>query len=417
MNKHTKKRLKNLTEIYGQDKFADMMFSIMAHGTLAFDEYKRELGGLMAEAIMLMDREEVAGPDYHPKSKDIQKWASQQGSIFVGGEKLKVNRPRLRGPNGEISLKTYEALKQPDTFSEALLLKILSGLSGRQYRATLAGAAEAFGVSPSSVSNHIVNATTAKLKDFTERKLTDIDLVAILIDGVHRGGAVFTVAIGVDIKGQKHALGFWEGATENHEVCKELLNDLEERGLNLTNKVLYVTDGGTGIIKALRDKFGKKLAHQRCTIHKDTNIQKHLPKKYRKQAHNRFQKALELTKYSDAKAELESFERWLRPINESAANSLQEAFEELLTLHSLNASALLRRSLHTTNIIESTFARLRDCEKNIKRYRNSKMAQRWLAAVLLHCEKTFHRLEGYKDLPILKESIVASHEKIDKEAK
>ena len=114
---------------------------------------------------------------------------------------------------------------------------------------------------------------------------------------VHRGGQAFVVALGVDLEGKKLPLGFWEGATENHEICEELLEGLERRGLKLSKRVLWVTDGGGGIIKALKDRYGKKLIHQRCTLHKDRNIQRHLPKRYRKQAHHLFATALEQNSY------------------------------------------------------------------------------------------------------------------------
>ena len=190
------------------------------------------------------------------------------------------------------------------------------------------------------------------------------------------------VALGVDLEGKKLPLGFWEGATENHEICEELLEGLERRGLKLSKRVLWVTDGGGGIIKALKDRYGKKLIHQRCTLHKDRNIQRHLPKRYRKQAHHLFATALEQNSYKDAKKMLQEFERWLRDINESAADSLVESLEEVLMLHKLKVPALLRKSLHSTNPIESMFSMVRSCERNIKRYRSSKMRQRWLAAVL-----------------------------------
>ncbi len=90
------------------------------------------------------------------------------------------------------------------------------------------------------------------------------------------------------------------------------------------------------------------------------------------------------------------FERWLRGINESAADSLLEALEEILTLHRLKVSALLRKTLHSTNPIESMFSTVRDCEGNIKRYRG--MSQRWLAAVCLHCEKGFRRVKGFASI-------------------
>jgi transposase-like protein len=256
-------------------------------------------------------------------------------------------------------------------------------------------AAGGFGVSPGSVSRHVVEVTVQKLKEFKERDLSGMIPFAIFIDTLHRGGQAFLVVLGMDTEGSKHILGFWEGATENHEICEELFSDLERRGLRLSKRVLWVTDGGKGICKALRDRFGKKLIHQRCTIHKDRNIQRHLAKKYRKEAHRRFQTALEQNSYEDAKKMLKEFERWLRAINESAADSLLEAFEDILTLHRLKVPGLLRKTLTSTNPIESMFSTVRHCEGNIKRYHNSAMSQRWLAAVLLHCEKGFRRVKGY----------------------
>ena len=207
------------------------------------------------------------------------------------------------------------------------------------------------------------------------------------------------VALGVDREGQKKVLSFWQGATENKEVCKGLFSDLAGRGLKMNHEVIYVTDGGGGVIRALKDHVGNGLLHQRCTIHKDRNIQRHLPEKYRDEAHRRYRQALELKKYSDAKESLDAFEVWLREINESAANSLLEAKEELLTLHRLEISHLLRITLHSTNPIESLFATVRHCEKNVKRYGGSKMMQRWFAAVALHAEESFRTIKGFKDIP------------------
>ena len=221
---------------------------------------------------------------------------------------------------------------------------MLRGMSARKYEETVTNAGKAFGVTPSSVSRHLVEATAKQLKQFQERRLEVFSLFAMYLDTVHRGGQAFVVALGVDREGKKLPLGFWEGATENHEICEELLSELERRGLKLSKQVLWVTDGGGGIIKALKDRYGKKLIHQRCTLHKDRNIQRHLPKRYRKQAHHLFSTALEQNSYKDAKKMLQEFERWLRGINESAADSLLEALEEVLTLHRLKVPALLRKS-------------------------------------------------------------------------
>ena len=401
MRADTKKRKRAtqiLRETQEQDWWAGQVVQVMLHGKRALDTAMLEIGRLVSETILYMEREEKSGPDYHPKSPELRKWASQRGSVYIGDQKVFVEHPRLRGPDGEVGLGTYERLKNPRGFSEELLAEVLRGMSARKYEETVTKAGEAFGVTPSSVSRHLVEATARQLKQFQERSLEDFSLFAMYLDTVHRGGQAFVVALGLGREGKKLPLGFWEAATENHEICEELLEDMERRGLKLSKRVLWVTDGGGGIIKALENRYGKKLIHQRCTLHKGRNIQRHLPKRYRKQAHHLFATALEQNSYKDAKNMLQEFERWLRSINESAADSLLEAIEEVLKLHKLKVPALLRKSLHSTNPIESMFSMVRSCEHNIKRYRSSKMRQRWLAAVLLHCEQQFKRVKGYASI-------------------
>jgi len=408
--KKRKKATQTLKATQEQHWWADQVMRVMLGGKQALDVAMLEIGRLTAETIMYMEREEKAGPDYHPTSPGLQKWASQRGSIYLGDQKIPVEHPRLRDPEGEVQLRTYEQLKQRGGFSEELLAQVLRGMSARQYQETVTQAGKAMGVTPSSVSRHLVEATAKKLAEFKERPLGNFRLFAMFLDTVHRGGQAFVVALGIDHDGIKVPLGFWEGATENHEICEELLSDMERRGLKLSKRVLWVTDGGGGIIKALKDRYGKKLIHQRCTIHKDRNVQRHLPKRYRKEAHHLFTTALEQTSYKDAKKMLLDFERWLRRINESAADSLNEALEDVLTLHKLKVPALLRKTLHSTNPIESMFSLVRDCEGNIKRYRTSKMRQRWLATVLLHCETRFKRVKGHASVEAVVAAIDASHE-------
>jgi putative transposase len=406
-----KKARRGFEQAVGREEIVHRMYEIIRVGKQGLDGFVLELGSMVAEAIMDMEREERSGPDYYPFREGLYKWAYQNGSIYVGDRKISVRHPRLRGPGGEIPLQSYETLKRPGVFSEEVLSKMLRGLSARKYRETLLETSRTFGISPSTVSRHVVEMTTQKLQEFKERDLSEIRLFALFIDTIHRGGEAFMVGLGIDTEGQKQVLGFWEGATENHEVCEELLSDMERRGLELSKKILWVTDGGKGIIKTLKERFGKKLIHQRCTIHKDRNIQRHLAKKYRKEAHRRFKAALEQNSYEDAKKMLKEFETWLRAINESAADSLLEAFEDILTLHRLKVPSLLRKTLTCTNPIESMFSTVRDCERNIKRYRSSTMSQRWLAAVLSHCEKGFRRVKEYLGIP----QVIATIEQIQEE--
>jgi transposase-like protein len=171
----------------------------------------------------------------------------------------------------------------------------------------------------------------------------------------------------VDLSGEKMALGFWQGSSENHEICEALVRDLERRGLALSRRLLFVTDWGSGLIKALRDRFGKKLLHQCCALHKSRNLQRHLAKPYRTEAHRTLTTALEQTTYTDAKHMLLELEAWLRTKNESEADSLLETFEELLTLHRLKVPALVRKTLRSTKPIESMFSLVRHSERNLTR--------------------------------------------------
>ena len=401
-----KESKKVFESICGEDWVAEEFGEVLRSGKKALDGCMMEMGRILGEAIMDWDRQQIAGRDYEPE-KGYEKWGWQKGSIYLGNQKVKVHHPRLRKNGAERVLSSYERMKNPKEFSEELLTQAMRGISARKYRETITEVGEHFGVSPTSVSNRLIEATGRKLKELQERRLDDFEVFAIFLDTVHRGGEAFVVALGVDIHGTKRGLGFWQGATENKDVARALYWDLENRGLKIDKSVLFVTDGGLGIIRMLKDRFGLDLIHQRCTIHKDRNIQHHLPKRCRKEAHQRFRNALALNAYADAKAQMKDFETWLRQINESAAESLLEAQEELLTLHRLKVPHLLRRLLHSTNPIESLFSQVRHCEKNIKRYRGSKMSQRWLAAVILHAEQTFRTAKGFQDIRTVMERITA----------
>ena len=405
-----KHAMAGLRAISGQDRLLGTLVRVISSGKQALDAVMLEMGRLVAESIMLIEREELAGPDYYPTHPALQKWAHEAGSVYIGDQKVKVKRPRLRDVGqGEVPLTSYTRLHATRDFSEELLEKILRGVSAQKYTETVLDAARAFGVSSSAVSQKMVAVTAQNLKAFQERSLAACTPFALFLDTIHRGGEAFLVALGVDVSGQKMALGFWQGSSENHEICEALFRDLERRGLVLSRRILFVTDGGSGLRKALRERFGKKLVHQRCAIHKSRNLQRHLAKPYRKEAHRQLTTALEQTSYAEAKQMLRELEAWLRTKNESAADSLLEAFEELLTLHRLKVPTLLRKTLMSTNPIESMFSLVRHSERNIKRTRGSLMLQRWLGTVLLYCERQFRRVKGIAEIPQVIATIEAEY--------
>jgi len=263
-----KKSIKALKQFVGDD-FSTLFSTVLEEGRQGIDEVINYTGRALVEALLLIERDQMSGPSYAPTIAGRHKWASQQGSVYVGGQKVRIQRPRLRGPDVECPSTLYCQLKNKGQFSEDLLDKCLLGISSRNYKKVVYGATDSFGISRSSVSRRVVEATAAQLKEFQEKSLENIELFAVMIDSIYRGGHAFMVALGIDKTGKKIPLGMWEGATENHEMCLALLEDLEKRGLKLISRILFITDGGTGVIKAKKMRFGKGLLHQRCIIHKD----------------------------------------------------------------------------------------------------------------------------------------------------
>ena len=110
---------------------------------------------------------------------------------------------------------------------------------------------------------------------FVGRKLDDVDLIAMFIDGIEFAGHAVLIALGVTIDGTKTPLGVWAGSTENTTVVTELLSNLVGRGLPVEQSMLFVIDG-KAIRKALRDVFGDRAVVQRCQVHKARNVRDHL---------------------------------------------------------------------------------------------------------------------------------------------
>ncbi len=225
----------------------------------------------------------------------------------------------------------------------------------------------------------------------------------LLIGGVRVGGSVHTVALGVDTGGRKIVLGFRERATENAVVVTELLAELCARGLpnEPTRRLLAVIDGSWALGKALHDVYGGRIEIQLCHVHKLRTVTDRLPERYRGEYHRKISAAWAMRLHADALRALRRIVRELERINVSAARSLQEGLEETLTLHRLDVPEDLRRSLRSTNMIESIFSHSRHMMRNVRRWRGSEYSQRWTAAVLPESEKKFRRIQGYKHLTAL----------------
>lgn len=354
--------------------------------------------------VLSQELDDLAGPRYTRKSSDVRRWGQQGGSVYLGGQKIPISVPRARdtAANKEVSLTTYKALQSPRDVDDRLLLRVLKGLSCRNYEACAQDVPEAFGLSPSSVSRQFIKATAHKLKTFQERSLEDLDLVALVLDGTSFGKEEMVIALGITLDGQKIPLGFIETATENEVVCRHLIQDLIDRGLRYQQGLLAIIDGSKGLFNAVTRSLKGYVCVQRCQWHKRRNVTSYLAKGQQIRIKRKMQKAYEAPTYREAKAALLALKPELEQMNQSAVRSLEEGLEETLTIHRLGMMPDLRRSFRTTNCIESVNSMAKELTRNVKRWRSSKQRQRWMAAALLDIEPRLNRVSGHKHLPMLR---------------
>jgi len=347
------------------------------------------------------------GPSHQPGPESgAVRWGHQPGYVVFGGRKVAIERPRVRTRKGqEVELDSYTRLQHDGRRQRAVREGIVAGLTSRNYRRAVQSVVEGYGIEKSSVSREFVAASAAQLQELCEKKLEGLDLVAILIDGIHLGKQVLVVALGIASSGRKQVLGLWQGATENTTVVKELLEDLVARGLNPDRRYWFVIDGAKALRAGIERVFGERAEVQRCQIHKRRNVKEHLPKSAQGDTDRRIRNAYAMTEYAAAKAELEKIFRQLERINPSAARSLEEGLEETLTVHRLGVGKLLRQTLASTNPIESCFSIVEKVARNVKRWRAGDHALRWTATGLLEAEKKFRKVKGYRELEILQRKL------------
>jgi transposase-like protein len=366
--------------------------------------------GLEAVADLLQrEVEQLAGARYSPKAsgQPYRRWGSQKGSVYLADQKLPVDVPRVRdiAADAEIPLASYRKLQAPRRLDEGLLLRVIKGISCRNYEACAEAVPEAFGISASSVSRRFVKATAKQLKHFQERALDDYDIAALFIDGKSFAQEEMVIALGVTMDGQKVPLGFVETATENERICRQLIQDLIRRGLSYEEGLLVVVDGSKGLYNAVTKALKGYVRVQRCQWHKRENVVSYLPEAERPRFRRKLQRAYDLDTYEAAKAALEALKPELTLMNQSAAASLEEGLEETLTLHRLGMIPFLKRSFRTTNCIESVNSGAGDLTRKVKRWTNSTQRHRWLATALLDIESRLRKVAGYKHLPLLRQAL------------
>jgi putative transposase len=363
-----------------------------------------ELGLLVASSLLEDEVIRLCGRRYQRQpDRTFTRFGHQRGAITLAGQKLAINRPRVRRADGsgEATLENYTRLQSADAMPRAVLRRMVRGVSTRDYEQVIDLARDGFGVAKSSVSREFVRASAAEVKAFTQRRFDGLRFGAILIDGVEYAGETLIVALGITADGTKRILGLRQGATENAAVCVALLEDLHERGLDTGQPTLLVLDGSKALQAAVKRVWGQNAVIQRCQIHKKRNIKAHVPEKHHAELERRLSEAYHHTSYETAQATLESTARWLERINPDAAASLREGLEETLTVLRLGLVGALRTTLATTNPIESALSVTRRVTARVTHWRDGDMRQRWCVAGLLRAESKFRRIKGHRGMPTL----------------
>jgi transposase-like protein len=371
---------------------------------------RKGVGELMRQAgLQLMDllmqeevREVVGERSQRQAERTAMRWGSERGYCVVMGQKVPVQRPRVRTTDDkEVRLGSYELFHRGEPLTETVWEKLMLGLSTRKYGQAIREFTEAYGLEKSAVSEHFIAASRAKLQELMDRRLDQTRLCALMVDATPFEGQQMVAALGIAQDGRKMILGLRQGATENATVVGELFGDLMNRGLDFTAARLYVLDGGKALTAAVKKYAGESAAIQRCQVHKRRNVLDHLSDEEKPAVAKRLNEAYALEDYAAAKQALDRLHRELMDLNPSAARSLGEGMEETLTVHRLHVPMQLRKTLASTNVIESAFSIVEQVCKNVKRWHGGDQRERWVGSGLLVAQKQFRRIIGHKQIPVL----------------
>jgi transposase-like protein len=373
----------------------------------------RETGLALMQTVMEEEVRHLAGERHQQhEGRRAHRWGKENGYCVVDGQKVPIQKTRLRTPDKrEQRLGSYELFQRSGPLQAGVWDKMMRGLSTRNYGAVVKDFHNAYGVEKSAVSENFIEASREKVKELMERPLGELRLCAVLIDGTPFKDRQMIAALGIGCDGTKTVLGIREGATENTAVVSALLSELVERGLDFSTPRLYVLDGGKALAAAVRKHAGESAFLQRCQVHKKRNVVDHLPDEHKADVRRKMQNAYAMAEYADAKRALEQLHRELMDLNPSAARSLEEGMEETLTVHKLRVPDQLRRTLCCTNVIESAFSIVETVCRNVKRWGDGDHIERWVGSGLLVAERQFRKVIGHRQIPLLLSSMATAASK------
>ncbi len=367
------------------------------------------VGLSVVHELMELEVAEVVGPKgKHNPGRGAKRHGHEDGSMTLGGRRVRVRRPRMRTADDEheLAVGTYAFFADRDPLTRAVMDRMLAGVSTRKFARVgepvgLGVETEASATGKSSVSEMFVERTRTALEELMSRRLDDVRLAVVMLDGMEVAEATHVVALGITTEGVKLPLGLWEGSTENATLARTLLADLVDRGLDPGQAILFVIDGGKALRRAIRDVFGEHALVHRCQRHKERNVIDLLPERDRDAVQGRLRAAWSLADADLAEQRLQLLAGELDRTWPDAAASLREGMHETLTLMRLGITGQLAKTLSSTNPCESMIEIVRHTQRNVKRWQGGDMRKRWTAAGMLVAEQQFRRIIGYRDLATL----------------
>lgn len=342
----------------------------------------------------------LCGSPFSRKGEDgYHRGGSDPGSVVLGGQRIALKKQRVKKAGKDVELQSYSALQGFDLLQDRVLKHMMSGVSTRNYDGLLEEVSGGLGLKKSSVSKAFIKGSKQALEAINGRDLSSHDWLAVMIDGVGFGDNLVIVAMGITTSGKKLILGLKKGDSESAEVCTDLLQELIARGLKHDEPYVFVLDGSKALKKAVRKVFGESFPIQRCVRHKERNVLKYLQKQYHAEFRRRWKLLHGIARFDDAKLEYERLSHWLGQKNQNALASLEESDMETLTVIQLKAGAALRKTLLSTNPIESAFDKVRMRSARVKHWKtNGDQACRWAGATLVEAEKQFRAIRGTKEI-------------------
>jgi putative transposase len=365
-----------------------------------------DAGMVHLHAVLEEERAAVCGPRYaQGPDRQARRMGHAPGELVLGGRLVQVRRPRARTLDGqEVTLPSWAEFRREDPLTERAVEQMMLGVATRKYERSLEPMTPGLctrGTSKSAVSRRFVAATKATVDAWLKRDLSEIDMVALMIDGMHVEEHVLLVALAIDTEGKKHVLGLHEGATESAASCRALIAELQARGLPTDKPILAVIDGSKALAKAIKNAFNGHVVIQRCQAHKLRNVEEHLPEVMRPSVRKAIQDAYRSRNVERAKRLLGNLVRRLQNEHPGAATSLEEGLDETLTVMGFGLPEWLERFFSTTNAIENIIGTTREVSARVKRWRNASMVIRWTAAGLIEAERHFRKVRDHRGMTLL----------------